>query len=185
MVSEWDWESQALEWCDWGDLHCTQLKWENKRGQVKGSRENSDVYIMSDLTIYVDISFLMEEMFWFLFFCQIRRMFQVYTNEVYEASAGHVEMHWLMKRPRFDAALPGARIMGRLALFYPSSSFCIFHVAYCIAFFVSWVAYYSGGRVWTDKTDFVVYTDYLCNRCMNQLVTWTQSHQGMRTRCAE
>lgn len=45
-------------------------------------------------------------------------MFQVYTNEVYEASAGHVEMHWLMNRPRVDAALPGAKVMGKLALFF-------------------------------------------------------------------
>lgn len=47
-------------------------------------------------------------------------MFQVYTNEVYEASAGHVEMHWLMNRPRVDAALPGAKVMGKLALFFLS-----------------------------------------------------------------
>lgn len=51
---------------------------------------------MSDFVIYVDISFLMEDMLGFFSFVKIRKMFQVYTYEVYEASAGHVEMHWLM-----------------------------------------------------------------------------------------
>lgn len=42
-----------------------------REGKAKrGSWENSDVYIMSDF-IYVDISFLMEEMFGFFSFVKI------------------------------------------------------------------------------------------------------------------
>jgi len=68
------------------------------------------------------------------------------TNEVYEASAGHVEMHWLMKRPRFDPALPGTRIMGKLALLFFYHSFCHCVFACCIVCY--WFAYYSGGHIW-------------------------------------
>lgn len=119
-------------------------------------------------------------MFGFFSFVKIWERFQVYTNEVYEASAGHVEMHWLIKRPRFDPALPGARVIGRLAFVFIlcAFAFCMLHSRFLVRILQ------RGTHMDWDKTDTVVYTDYLCNRCMNQ-VTWTQNHQGMRTRCSE